>query len=218
MKKCGMTIVLMTLFILSVFGQIHAGLGAYNDDRVHEGLLALPSYFEYLKSDHFISSMAENMESEFLQMGLFVILSTYLYQRGSSESKKLPEDMSNEDSQMEMLEVKYCRQQRAQRPVLFRLYEYSLTLALLGLFLIFFLLHAKSSYNLINEEHATEGKPGISFVDVFSEDKFWFESFQNWQSEFFSVASLGILSIFLRQMGSPQSKKMRDPNWKTGSG
>jgi hypothetical protein len=83
--------------------------------------------------------------------------------------------------------------------------------------LAFFLLHAEGSYKLINEEHASEGKAAISFSEVFSEDEFWFESFQNWQSEFFSVASLGLLSIFLRQKGSPQSKKMRDANWKTGS-
>lgn len=217
MKKCGMTIVLITLFILSVLGQIHAGLKAYNDDRIHEGLEPLPSYSEYLTSAHFISSMSENMESEFLQMGLFVILSAFLYQRGSSESKKLPVDMTEEDRQRQQIEDEYCERQRRTRPILFRLYEFSLTLALMGFFVLFFLMHAGSSFKLINEEHASEGKPAISFVQVFSEDKFWFESFQNWQSEFFSVASLGLLSIFLRQRGSPQSKKMRDPNWKTGS-
>ncbi|MCC2680080.1 MAG: hypothetical protein K0R29_2656 [Pseudobdellovibrio sp.] len=217
MKKIGMTVVLLALFILSVIGQIHSGLKAYNDDRKHEGLAPLQSYSEYIKSGHFISSVAENMESEFLQMGLFVILSAYLYQRGSSESKKLPEDMTNEDREKEMLEEEYCRKQRKLRPVGFRFYEYSLTLALTGLFLFFFLVHAEGSYRLINEEHASEGKAEISFMEVFKEDEFWFESFQNWQSEFFSVASLGLLSIFLRQKGSPQSKKMRDSNWKTGS-
>jgi hypothetical protein len=63
MKKCGMTIVLLALFLLTVLGQIHSGLKAYNDDRVHEGLLPLQSYSEYLRSGHFISSLAENMES-----------------------------------------------------------------------------------------------------------------------------------------------------------
>lgn len=217
MKKFGMTAVLIALFILCVVGQIHSGFKAYNDDRSQEGLAPLQTYNEYLKSGHFISSVAENMESEFLQMGLFVILSAYLYQRGSSESKKLPEDMTHEDREKEMLEEEYCRKERKVRPVLFRLYEYSLTMTLTFLFLLFFYIHAEGSHKLINEEHATEGKPQISFVEVFSEDEFWFESFQNWQSEFFSVASLGVLSIFLRQKGSPQSKKMRDPNWKTGS-
>lgn len=217
MKKYGLTIVLLALFFISVLGQVHSGLKTYNDDRIQEGLLPLQSYNEYVRSGHFISSLAENMESEFLQMALFVLLSVFLYQRGSSESKKLPEDMTNEDREKERLEEEYCRKKRKDNPVIFGLYQNSLTVVLIAFFLIFFLLHAGGSFRLINEERATEGKAAIAFTEVFAQDEFWFESFQNWQSEFFSVASLGVLSIFLRQKGSPQSKKMRDPNWKTGS-
>ena len=36
--------------------------------------------------------------------------------------------------------------------------------------------------------------------------QFWFESFQNWQSEFLAVGELVVLSIYLRQKGSPESK------------
>lgn len=40
--------------------------------------------------------------------------------------------------------------------------------------------------------------------------------FQNWQSEFLSVASIVILSIYLRQKGSPESKPVDSPHMETG--
>jgi hypothetical protein len=45
---------------------------------------------------------------------------------------------------------------------------------------------------------------------------FWFESFQNWQSEFLAVASIVLFSIWLRQKGSPESKPVDAPNSETG--
>jgi hypothetical protein len=217
MKKFGLTLVLAILFLISVSGQIYAGLRSYNEERIEEKLPAIETYSDYLKSGHFVSSLCENMESEFLQMSLLVLLTAYLYQKGSSESNKLPEEKTAEDLQEEAEEKAYCEFKRKNSPVLWTLYEYSLTSALAVLFIIFFLLHAYGSRILINEKNQRFGKPLISYSEVFAEDEFWFESFQNWQSEFFSVASLGLLSIALRQKGSCQSKKMKDSNWKTGS-
>jgi hypothetical protein len=47
--------------------------------------------------------------------------------------------------------------------------------------------------------------------------RFWFESLQNWQSEFLSVAVLVVLSVFLRQRGSPESKPVDPPHREPGA-
>lgn len=216
-KDHGLSIVLLLLFALSLVGQIFAGFGSYNEDRVEKHLLPLSSISQYLASSHFASSLSENMESEFLQMALFVLLTVYLYQKGSAESKKPPEQVSAEDRKVEQEEKTYREQKIKKNPILWRLYENSLVIALVSLFLIFFFFHAYGSLGLINEQKQHMGEPLIGFWQVFAEQEFWFESFQNWQSEFFSIFVLGVFSIFLRQKGSPQSKKLQDPHWKTGS-
>ncbi|MDB5197726.1 MAG: hypothetical protein JWP88_2097, partial [Flaviaesturariibacter sp.] len=46
--------------------------------------------------------------------------------------------------------------------------------------------------------------------------RLWFESFQNWQSEFLSVFAIVVFSVFLRQEGSAQSKPVDAPDGETG--
>jgi hypothetical protein len=46
--------------------------------------------------------------------------------------------------------------------------------------------------------------------------RFWFESFQNWQSEFLAVGALVVLSIWLREHGSPESKPVHSAHGDTG--
>jgi hypothetical protein len=215
-KRYGLAFVLAILFAVSIVGQFNAGFSSYNDERAQKNLPPVQSGLDYLKSGHFISATSENMESEFLQMALFVFLTMCLYHKGSAESKKLPEEQTPEDIAKESAEEAYSKSKRSERPVLWRLYENSLTMSLLLLFAGFFLLHAYGSTALINEERLTRNLSPISFSEIFSQKEFWFESFQNWQSEFFSILTVGILSMFLRQKGSPQSKKMHDSHLKTG--
>lgn len=217
MKKISLTLVLSCLFVISILGQFIFGFNAYNEERRENGAPQIASHVDYLKTGHFISSVAENMESEFLQMGLFVFLTIFLYQIGSSESKKLHFQQTKEDLEKEQHEKVYCQTKRKQHGWIWYLYENSLTLALIFIFAAFFLLHAYGSFLLLNEQKAMHHQQLIEFSQIFSESEFWFESFQNWQSEFFSIATLGLLSIFLRQYKSAQSKKMFDPRWKTGA-
>ncbi|HRI53309.1 MAG TPA: hypothetical protein PLW65_24325 [Pseudomonadota bacterium] len=218
LRSIGLSLVLLGLFGFSVIGQLEAGFRAYNQDRREHAQPPLAQRRAYLGSGHFISSLAENMESEFLQMALFVSLTTWLYQKGSAESKKPPEEETEEDRRQSALEDEYCAARRARHPILWRIYENSLTLALLLFFVGFFLAHGYGAWMSLNEHRGWLGQGPLRFVEVFGESDFWFESFQNWQSEFFSIAILGAFSIFLRQKDSPQSKKMRDSHWKTGGG
>ena len=97
-----------------------------------------------------------------------------------------------------------------------RLYQHSLSLALFGLFFGTFYLHAKERATVYNIEQAHEGQPLASTWGYMHTPRFWFESFQNWQSEFVSIFSLVGLSIFLRQQSSPQSKPVDAPTSETG--
>ena len=98
-----------------------------------------------------------------------------------------------------------------------RVYEYSLGLMFVLLFLGSFLGHAVSGRRLYNEEQLTAGKAPVELGEYMKSSRFWFESLQNWQSEFLAVASIVILSIWLRQRGSPESKPVAAPHHETGT-
>jgi hypothetical protein len=215
-KNNGLTIVLLLLFLVSVIGQYFEGFSSYNEERTFDHLAQL-SYSEYFHSGHFISAISENMESEFLQMSLFVFLTMCLIQKGSAESKKPEEQKTSKDYEEEKQEEEFSKLQNKRHPFIWKIYENSLTLSLSILFLFFFFMHAYGSMKYINTENIAHNKEAITYWEVFKESEFWFESFQNWQSEFFSIAIMSLFSIFLRQKNSSQSKKLSDPNWKTGS-
>jgi hypothetical protein len=215
-KDFGLSIALFFLFLFSIIGHSVFGFYTYNEEQIANGLSPLTFLTDYLTTGHFISTFSENMESEFLQMALFVFLTMCLYQRGSSESNKQPDEKSEYDKKRERQELEFNLFKRKTNRF-WPIYENSLSLALFSLFLFSFFLHSWGSFQRINQKNLQDHLPMISYSEVFKESEFWFESFQNWQSEFFSVAVLIILSIFLRQNGSSQSKKMDDPIWKTGS-
>jgi hypothetical protein len=98
------------------------------------------------------------------------------------------------------------------------LYEHSLSIAFFLLFLASITLHALSGAGDYNQEQAEHGQPPVSALAYAGTSRFWFESFQNWQSEFLSIALVVLLSIFLRQRGSPESKPVDSPHHETGAG
>jgi hypothetical protein len=163
---------------------------------------------------HFGEAVFENWESEFLQMGVFVVFTVFLRQKGSAESHPLEKDSS--DSRPSR------RHKDAPWPVhrgglVLKVYERSLSLALFFLFFLSFALHAISGHIAHNEEQLAHGAEPVSLGGYLYTSQFWFESFQNWQSEFLSVVVLVVLSIFLRQKGSSQSKPVDHPHAETGS-
>jgi hypothetical protein len=96
-----------------------------------------------------------------------------------------------------------------------KLYEYSLTLAFFSLFLISWVLHAASGAREYGNNQLQHGGNPVTFIEYIGTSQFWFESFQNWQSEFFSIGMMVVLSIFLRQRGSPESKPVDAPHHET---
>src|SRR6185436_10440930 len=159
----------------------------------------------------------ENWESEFLQMGGYVLLTVWLVQRGSAESKKLNEAESvDEDAQRHRDEDDAPWPVR-QGGVWLAVYKRSLSLALFGLFAAAFLLHAVTGARAYSAEQIEHGASSVSTWEYLHRAQFWFESLQNWQSEFLAVAAIVVLTIFLRQQGSPESKPVHAPHAQTGS-
>jgi hypothetical protein len=212
-KHNSLSIIFVILFFISITGQVFTGLREYNSERKEEGLPEVGTG-TYFGSGHFFQATFENWESEFLQMGLFVVLTIFLYQKGSSESK-------DPDGEEEVDREPNPRRKDAPAPVKkgglsLILFKYSLSIALFIFFILSFLLHWYGSLKNYNEEMAAKGKELVSGLDYLSYSRLWFESFQIWQSEFLSVFAIVIFSVFLRQKGSPQSKPVDAPNSETG--
>ena len=209
LRDNGLTIALMLAFFLSLLGMALSGWSAYNEELSEHGRASI-GLVSYLGSGDFVSALFENWESEFLQMAAYVIMTAYLYQRGSAESRD-PDGGEEEEE----------RRRRFKAPGISSLgrflYPYSLGIALALLFVLCFVLHLGGSLNAANEEALLHGGEVKSAVAYLAEPRFWFESFQNWQSEFLSTAVLVVLSIFLRFRGSPESKPVNAPHEQTGS-
>lgn len=212
-RNNGLSIVMIGAFLLLWFGQAVTGFLESNEDRAEHGQ-PQQKMGEYLGSSHFLEATAENWESEFLQMGLFVYLTVFLYQKGSAESK---DPDKNEPTDRAPRQGK----KEAPWPVrrggwILKIYENSLTLAFLLMFLVSFLLHAIGGRGEFNENELLHGGQAVSLGGYMSSSRFWFESLQNWQSEFLAIGAMVLLSIFLRQKGSPESKPVDAPHTETG--
>jgi hypothetical protein len=208
LRDNGLTIALAALFLFSTAGMVWSGLAEHNQDLREHGAAAI-SVATYLASGAFLSALFENWESEFLQMSTYVMLTAMLFQRGSAESRD-PDDPHRPDDEPPPAV-------RRRNPFLAWLYSYSLGLTLAGLFFVSFALHWWSSLSAANEEAIRHGGEVQSLGSYLFDSRLWFESFQNWQSEFMSTAVLVVLSIFLRHKGSPESKPAGAPNSKTGA-
>lgn len=197
-----LSISLFLFFLIILIGQIAAGLKEYNSFLEIHGMMPV-NLSTYLSSGHFLQSTFENWESEFLQMFAYVLMTVHLRQRGSAESKpigkQVPVDRNPRIHKTAPWPVK-------KGGWILSLYKRSLSIALFFLFLVSFALHAYGSFqNYLIEQHAFKQVPK-PFSEFLFDSKIWFESFQNWQSEFLSVFTIVILSIFLRHQGSPESK------------
>ncbi|RZK17602.1 MAG: hypothetical protein EOO56_17645 [Hymenobacter sp.] len=209
----GLLLVTFGLILGALAGQVLTGWHDNNDDLRQMGLAQL-TLGQYLHSGHLLEATFENWESEFLQMGVYVVLTIWLRQKGSPESKKLT---GEEDVDQQPDTTKPGAPWPVRRGGLWlRLYQHSLSIAFLGLFLGAVYLHARGGAIVYNIEQAHEGQPLVTTWGYMHTSRFWFESFQNWQSEFVSIFSLVGLTIFLRQQSSPQSKPVDEATAKTG--
>jgi hypothetical protein len=213
----GLSLVLFGLFFFAfLFGQSLTGYQHANNEAQEHGQPTV-TYTEYLTGNHFLEATMENWESEFLQMFFFVVLTVFLYQKGSAESKD-PDKKEEADRDPS----KSRNKKNVPWPVrkggwTLKIYEHSLSLALLLLFLGSFFLHAVGGAGEYNDDQRQHGQPErVTTIGYMTTARFWFESLQNWQSEFLAVGSMVVLTIFLREKGSKESKPVDAPHDQTG--
>ncbi|HEY7072717.1 MAG TPA: DUF6766 family protein [Acidimicrobiales bacterium] len=208
-------VALGAFLVLWLGGQVWTGLRTFNEEQRAHGEPTV-SLFHYLTEAEFGEATFENWESEFLQMGVYVLLTAWLVQRGSSESKP-PEGDPDKDEDPRA----HRDDPDAPWPVrrggwVLRVYEHSLSIALLGMFALAFLGHLITGARAYSSEQMAHGEAGVTALEYLFRSQFWFESFQNWQSEFLAVGSLVVLSVYLRERGSAESKPVAAPHRETG--
>jgi hypothetical protein len=216
MRDHGLLLANFGLFVVFWFGQLLTGLHVYNQDQLehHSSTVSLAAY---LHTGNLVEATFENWESEFLQMGMYVLLTAYLFQRGSSESKPIdgpaPQDADPRDAD-----------QRKSVPwpvrrggIVLAFYERSLSTLFFLLFFASFALHAAGGARDYSENQLAHGQAAVSIWRFLTTSEFWFQSFQNWQSEFLAVSVIVGASVYLRQKGSAESKPVAEPHHATGA-
>jgi membrane protein implicated in regulation of membrane protease activity len=206
----------MLLFLFSILGHFFMGWKVENQELARHGEATI-SLAAYATDHEFLSSVFENWESEFLQMSTYVVLTAILIQKGSAESRD-PDDPPRDDD----LKAQ-ARKPGAPRILMGGdlarwLYAHSLGIALFSLFVLSFLLHWWNSAAAAADVAREHGETPLGTLAYLGDPQLWFESFQNWQSEFLSTAVLVVLSIWLRQRESPESKPVAAPHSQTGTG
>jgi hypothetical protein len=211
-----LSIVMFGLFALFLIGQSITGHRAYNQEQREHREPAI-GFVAYLTEGHFVEAVFENWESEFLQMSSFVLFTVFLRQRGSPESKKLvgrePQDKDPRRAQ----HGKRVPWAVRRGGLALRLYENSLSIVLFLLFVFSLMMHALGGVDEYNAEQREHGGQPVSTFGYMTTARFWYESFQNWQSEFLAVGALAVLAIYFRQKGSPESKPVAAPHDETGT-
>jgi hypothetical protein len=210
-----LTIVLLAITLAALVGNALTGWHQFNEEQQDFSQPVL-AFWPYLTTGHFIESVFENWESEFLQMGCYVMFTIWLRQKGSADSKQVDGSGDEVDREPDPHKTDAPWPVRRGGWVL-AIYRRSLTLALFALFIASFWLHAYGAARNHNHEEALKGKPAHeTTVSILTTSEFWFQSLENWQSEFLSVGMVVVLSIYLRQHGSPESKPVDAPHAETG--
>jgi hypothetical protein len=222
-KSSSLSLFFLALMLISLVFQAIVGHDLYNDEEAAHAALnneepQLVSFGRYLFTSHFGQAVMENWQSEYLQFSLLILATVWLLQRGSTESKPIGNEGPESDQQQMVHGYAQQNSPRWAKVGGFRFWIYSNSL-LLVMGLIFFLswfaqsVTGWSEYNVTAAEH---GEASLSWLGYIGSSSFWFDTLQNWQSEFLAVGSMAVLSIYLRQRGSPESKPVGAPHTATG--
>jgi len=221
LRNHSLSIVAAALFALSLVGQAVTGFKVHNQDQKDHHQQEI-GFGQYLTTGAFYEATFENWESEFLQMASFIFLTAFLVQKGSAESRKPDGTATGDGGEGDEDPRDHAHEPGAPWPVrrgglVLKAYENSLSLALFVIFLLCLAGHAAGGAAEYSQDQLAHGGQPVSMLGYLGTPKFWFESFQNWQSEFLSVLAIVLLSVVLRQRGSPESKPVHAPHASTGA-
>jgi membrane protein implicated in regulation of membrane protease activity len=203
----GLTLAFLLLLVLALIGQSIAGVANFNAQQLSSGGQAI-SWLAYLRSSSFAVDVAENWQSEYLQFALYIVATTWLVQRGSSESKKREDLGTQSDKDQKIGRYAYAKSPGWAKAGGWRTALYGRTL---GAVMTFFFLASLLAQSIagraaFNHDQLTQNEDPLTWFGYVRSADFWDRTFQNWQSEFLAVASMAAFAIYLRQRGSPESK------------
>jgi hypothetical protein len=217
LKENSLSMVFLALFLAALVGQAIAGHADFNDNAVSHGDPTV-SLGRYVVSSDFGAAVMENWQSEYLQFTLFILLTVWLLQRGSPESKKL--DKAGRESDQSQKVGPHAQQNSPRWAKLGgirrTLYENSLVLVMGTFWLGTWLAQSITGSAQYNAEQLDHQQDPIGWSHYITTAHFWENTLQNWQSEFLAVGSMAILAVYLRQRGSPESKPVGAPHGATG--
>jgi hypothetical protein len=217
LRDNSLSLAFAAIFVGALVGQALSGWAAFNDEQVGAGLgqISLPTY---LTSASFAADVVENWQSEYLQFLLYIVGTVWLLQKGSPESKELDSAGLESDE-----EQKVGRYAGVDSPAWAKvggarrlLFSWSLSLVMAAIFLVSWLAQSVAGRAAYNENRLQQLQDPLTWGDYLIGADFWSRTMQNWQSEFLAVGSMAVLSIYLRQRGSPESKPVGSPHASTG--
>ncbi|MFH8369382.1 DUF6766 family protein [Streptomyces sp. NPDC018031] len=213
----GLGLVFGTAFLCALAGQAVAGRAEFNEELTTEGFQPV-GFGAYLTSSDFAVDTMENWQSEYLQFFLYLYLTVWLVQRGSPESKEPGREGHESDEEQRVGRHATADSPRWAGAGGFRqnLYATSLGLVMGAVFVLSWLAQSISGAAAYNERQLRRLEPPVSWGDYLGSADFWSRTLQNWQSEFLAIASMAVLSIYLRQRGSPESKPVGAAHTATG--
>ena len=217
LRDHSLSLFFLAIFLAALVGNAIAGNAEFNNEQLAHGGETL-GFWSYVVSADFGQSVMENWQSEYLQFTLFVLATVWFVQKGSPESKKVDETGTESDRDQRIGE--HAREDspkwaRARGLRLF-LYSNSLLIVMGLIFLGSWAAHSLTGWRVYNDEQVEHMQATLTWVQYLGSADFWETTLQNWQSEFLAVGSMAVLSIYLRQRGSPESKPVGAPHSSTG--
>ena len=217
LRENGLTLAFSAILLGALVGQALTGTALYNDSA-RDAQLPTLSVVEYTTSSQFAVDVAENWQSEYLQFLLYILLTVWLLQKGSPESKPLNKAgrESDEDQKVGRHAVDDSPKWAKVGGWRTTLFSRSLGLVMGAIFLGSWSAQFIAGRTAYNSEQLQELSDPLGWGDYLASPDFWNRSLQNWQSEFLAVGSMVVLSIYLRERGSPESKPVGQPHTSTG--
>jgi hypothetical protein len=208
-KNNALSFAIFLLFFGCLIGQSITGFFLFNHEQQEAGMPAI-SFFAYLGNGAFLNAMFTNWQAALLQLMVLILFAVLLKQKGSPHSRQPEKDGPRKN------EEKSAKDYPFPQNIWRWLYENSLSLSFVLLFLISFFLHIYWGYLAHNLELERQKLEQLALSQFLVSPWLWFQNFQTWQAEFIAIGAYLVLSIFTRQKGSAESKPVDESNQETG--
>jgi hypothetical protein len=217
LRNHGLALFFLVIFVAALVGQAFAGQDGFNHAQVaHHGEPV--TLWRYVTSSSYWTDVLENWQSEYLQFTLYILVTVWLVQKGSPESKQLDEvgTQSDQDQLVGAHAGEDSPRWARVGGLRTRIYSNSLVIVMLTIWVLCWLGQAVAGRVDYNAEQIDHQLAPVSLTRYVTTSDFWDRTLQNWQSEFLAVGSMAVLAIYLRQRGSPESKPVGTPHHVTG--